>query len=147
MFFAGNERNMTSVSSFLFSLKNVDNLEPFKMDVNISRRGVAAWNNRSTGPIFGLNDLYIGDHANSGLHSFSDLGHGYQFPGNLSTQYLTSSSEARNILAGSYYFIPDDIEVFSYEGEGLFLLEVKFICPKLTRHLDIEVKEIFAVVK
>ena len=97
------------------------------MDVKLSQRDVAASSNQSTGPIFGMNDLHIGDKANVGLRSFSDLGRGFQL-----SRHSASSVEARNFLAGSYYFIPDDIEVFSYEGENEYF--GKHFCTSLEQH-------------
>lgn len=136
----GGERALTSVTSFLFTLKNYEGVSPRKIDVKLSQRDVAASSNRSTGPIFGLNDLHIGDNANVGLHSFSDLGHGYQF-----TTYSASSVEARNFLAGSYYFIPDDIEVFNYEGEHCLLKSMFWILtsPQMAELCALSVHDFF----
>ena len=63
--------------------------------------------------MFGAGDLFISNKANEGITSFSKLGHVYQLP--LGIEPLTA--DAANLLAGSAYFIPDDIEVFVYEGK------------------------------
>lgn len=73
------------------------------------------------GPIFGENDLYIGNHIDGSAVSFSDLGHAYELPDN---SFEVGSLDARTFLAGSYKFIPDNIEVFHYFGMSLYIPSV-----------------------
>ena len=63
--------------------------------------------------MFGENDLHIGNYADVSAVSFSDLGHAYKLP---TDSFEAGSVDARTFLAGSYRFIPDNIEVFYYQG-------------------------------
>ena len=102
---------IASSSAFLFSLQNPERAEPIKLQINNTLR--AAQSLPLQGPVFGTSDLFIGDRANEGLRSFSQLGREYQLPWGIEP----STAEAINLLAGSAYFVPDDVEVFVYEGE------------------------------
>ncbi|KAL9958731.1 hypothetical protein ACROYT_G035785 [Oculina patagonica] len=110
----GGERNLTSSSAFLFSLQNPEYPEPIKLDINtsyINTSGQAARSDLFRGPVFGDGDLFINDSANEGIYSYSNPGHVYQLPDGIEPY----TAAADNLLAGSAYFIPDDIEVFAYE--------------------------------
>ena len=102
---------IASSSAFLFSLQNPERAELIKLRINNTLR--AAQSLPLQGPVFGTSDLFIGDRANEGLRSFSQLGREYQLPWGIEP----STAEAINLLAGSAYFVPDDVEVFVYEGE------------------------------
>lgn len=102
---------IASSSAFLFSLQNPERAEPIKLQINNTLH--AAQSLPLQGPVFGTSDLFIGDRANEGLRSFSQLGREYQLPWGIEP----STAEAINLLAGSAYFVPDDVEVFVYEGE------------------------------
>jgi hypothetical protein len=53
-------------------------------------------------------DLYISSNSNANLASYSDLSYGYK-----NTGYQVGTEKAKTILAGSYYFQTDEIEVFT----------------------------------
>ena len=87
-----------SNSSFLFSIRNKDNLAPFIANIK-----------QGYGPSFdGAHDLHICDnpHVNQ---SYSYFGHTYQ----LSPGYVQGSEQAKNLLAGQYQFKTTEIEVFN----------------------------------
>lgn len=102
---------IASSSAFLFSLQNPERAQAIKLQINNTFR--AAQSLPLQGPVFGTSDLFIGDGANEGLRSFSQLGLEYQLPWGIEP----STAEAINLLAGSAYFVPDDVEVFVYQGE------------------------------
>ena len=56
-----------------------------------------------TGPVFGY-DMYIADNANSNSNSFARLGSYYPAP--------AAVQDPNTILAGTYRFSPDEVEVF-----------------------------------
>ena len=63
----------------------------------------------SFGPTFGgLFDIYIANDASSNTKSLSNLGYTYSPP----TGYSYDSYFAKSFLAGSFYFQPDEVEVF-----------------------------------
>ncbi|XP_020896631.1 uncharacterized protein LOC110235508 [Exaiptasia diaphana] len=100
-----------SVNSFLFSFVNKDNLKPFKMEVVKSQYAICG---RSIyGPLFGGgHDMVISDNAGSNTNSWTNLGHSYA----LIKGYTYTSTKAQNLLAGSYNFQPDEVEVFRQDG-------------------------------
>ena len=55
------------------------------------------------GPRFGY-DIHIANNANSNSYSFARLGRYYAAP--------AAVQKRRTILAGTYYFSPDEVEVF-----------------------------------
>ena len=99
---------MSSVNAFLFSLKNKDNLEPFKAPVY--QNSQCAFNHRSDlGPVFGGGkDLRISDNANSNTKSKTDFGSTYQPP----PGYTYRATNTQALLAGTLYFTPSEVEVF-----------------------------------
>ena len=57
------------------------------------------------GPIFGAgNDIFIASNANSNTNSISNFGHSYSAPSGV--------QDKTTILAGTYKFTPDEVEVF-----------------------------------
>ena len=99
---------MSSVNAFLFSLKNKDNLKPFKAAVY--RNSQFAFYHRSDyGSAFaGGPDLYISNNANSNTDSHTDFGSTYQPP----PGYTYGGANTQALLAGTYYFTPSEVEVF-----------------------------------
>ncbi len=100
-------------NAFIFSLANKNN-EPFKAISNGSS-GIYCYSfygpsfgyyNNSTGTTY--YDLYISSNSNANLASYSDLGYGYK-----NTGYQVETEKAKTILAGSYNFQTDEIEVFT----------------------------------
>ena len=118
-FFYLGERNLTSSTAFLFSLQNPEYLQPVKLEINassINRGAIAALSDPLLGPVFGDGDLVISDMASTGIFSYSKLGRTYLLPDGIDP----NTAAARNLLAGSANFIPDEIEVFAYEGKKNF---------------------------
>jgi len=59
----------------------------------------------SHGPTFGGgHDICINDNANSNTNSYVNFGHSYSVPSGI--------QDKKTILAGSYKFTPDEVEVF-----------------------------------
>ena len=96
-----------SVHGFLFSFKNKDGLEPFKLHIKNYQHGI--YGNSGYGPTFGGgHDICIADGAGSNTNSYSELGYTYvQVAG-----YKYGASDTRSLLAGSYAFQPHEVEVF-----------------------------------
>ena len=92
--------------SFLFSLRNNDDLGPFKAPLKYEYSEYATCPRNSYGPCFG--DLRIRDNAGSYTYSYTDLGYSYQPP----PGYTHGQPNTRSLLAGSQYFTPSEVEVF-----------------------------------
>ena len=98
-----------STKSFLFSLRNKDNLRPFKCPTYDHRNGKAVWCYRSYGAIFGDGyDMLICSNASTNKDSRTDLGKTYRPPDG----YEPDTPQTKALLAGSYQFTPTEIEVF-----------------------------------
>ena len=99
---------MSSVNAFLFSLKNKDNLEPFKAAVyQYSQR--AFYHRSDLGPVFGRSgELVISNNANLNTNSYTNFGGTYQPP----PGYTYGAANTRVLLAGTYTFTPSEVEVF-----------------------------------
>ena len=99
-----------SNSSFLFSLRNKDNLAPFIANIQQGQEQYAINCNSGYGPIFGGgNDLLIRNNSQTNQSSYSNFGHTYQLP----PGYVYNSQQAQNLLAGQYQFLTTEIEVFN----------------------------------
>ena len=59
------------------------------------------------GPIFGYHNIFIANNANSNNNSFARLGEVYPVP--------TAVQDQNTILAGTFFFSPDEVEVFSLD--------------------------------
>ncbi|CAB4010913.1 basement membrane-specific heparan sulfate proteoglycan core -like [Paramuricea clavata] len=98
-----------SNASFLFSLRNKDNLAPFIANIKQGQEQYAILCNFGYGPIFGSgNDLVICNNPEVN-RSYSNFGSSYQLP----PGYINNSEQAKNLLAGQYYFVTTEIEVFN----------------------------------
>ena len=65
----------------------------------------AIYRRSSYGPTFGGgHDIHIANNANSNSNSYSDFGYYYSAPSGV--------QERKTILAGTYKFTPDEVEVF-----------------------------------
>ena len=84
----------------------MDGTAGVKLDVQDTSKAI--YNNPSYGPCFGDGDLVISDMAAENLNSSSRLGASYSLPNAI----FSGSIDAVNFLAGSEYFMPDDLEVF-----------------------------------
>ena len=59
----------------------------------------------SYGPTFGNGlDIYIANNANSNTNSYTYFGYSYSVPSGL--------QDRKTLLAGTYHFTPDEVEVF-----------------------------------
>ena len=86
----------------MFSLRNKEGLGPFKsMVTNPSK---AIYKTSSYGPAFGEWDIYLANNANSNTYSYTDFGKSYSVPSGV--------QDRKTILAGTYTFTPDEVEVF-----------------------------------
>ena len=66
--------------------------KPFFMDI-------------SHGPTFGGGfDIHIANNAGHNVHSYTNFGHSFLAPSDV--------EEKDTVLAGTYYFTPDEVEVF-----------------------------------
>ena len=71
----------------------------------VTRPSNAIRQHSSSGPTFGGGfDIKIVNNANSNTHSYTNFGYSYSAPSGV--------QEERTILAGTYKFTPDDVEVF-----------------------------------
>ena len=97
---------VTDPNAFIFSLVNKEE-KPFK--VMCSNEGqTALYCSSNSGPCFGGHDFDIKSDSNINKESYCDFGFSYQHQ-----DYLWKTDKAKNILAGSYKFETQDIEVFS----------------------------------
>ena len=91
--------------SFIFSLVDKEGLAPFKSMVKHARSSNAIYCGSSHGPIFGSGfDIFITNNANQNTNSYTYFGHTYSLPNGV--------TDRRTILAGTYNFSPDEVEVF-----------------------------------
>ncbi len=97
-----------SNSSFLFSLRNKDNLAPFIANIKQGKEKTAMRPASGYGPWFGSNDILVYGNSNCNNSSYSDFGQSYQLP----PGYVQGSEEAKSLLAGAYKFSTSEIEVF-----------------------------------
>ena len=101
----GNNVRKQALRSFIFSLRNKENLGPFKAPRKNQYYGWEIYAYTGYGPTFGWgHDFYISDNAASNLHSYTNFGHSYQPPSGV--------SDSSTILAGTYTFSPSEVEVF-----------------------------------
>ena len=102
----GNGDSFThSKLSFLFSLRNKENLAPFIANVIPGYEQYAVYCKPRYGPSFGGgHDLHISNFANGNQGSYSGFDNSYQPP--------PGTVEANSLLAGSRNFTPTEIEVF-----------------------------------
>ena len=65
----------------------------------------AIYRSSSYGPTFGGgHDIAIRDNANSNTNSYSNFGYSYSLPSGI--------KDRKTILAGTFKFTPDEVEVF-----------------------------------
>lgn len=83
------------------------------MNLKSDKLDKAAKQESHFGPIFGDNDIVINSKPTSITESSSNLDNSYEFPAELSL----TSDERDNLLAGSKYFLVDDMDAFYYEGK------------------------------
>ena len=94
--------------SFIFSLRNNDDLPPFKASLKNENDGFAIVRSHGYGPIFGSGyDLIIHNNAGSNTQSYANLGDTYKLP----SGYTYRGTNTQALLAGSRYFTPSEVEV------------------------------------
>ena len=104
----GDSGYKSSSSNYLFSLRNKDNLSPFRSPV-YRNSGYAIYTNPSYGPTFGNgHDFYISNNADRNRRSYTNLGYTYRSP----SGYSRGSSNTQALLAGSFNFTPTEVEVY-----------------------------------
>jgi hypothetical protein len=97
----------------LFSLRNNDDLAPFKAPLRdeIDRLAISRYS--GLGPTFGRGpDMHIADNAGSTTRSFTYFGDTYQPP----PGYTFGETNTNSLLAGSFNFSPS-------ETEALYIIE------------------------
>jgi hypothetical protein len=90
-------------NAFLFSLTNRDNKRCKMKQINTNQ---SIYCFSDCGPVFGYNDFYICDFANTTVDSGSELGNSYQHP---------QPNQGDSYLAGSSPFQLSEIEVYQKE--------------------------------
>ena len=107
--YLGSPQHKSSNVSFLFSLRNPNNMQPFKCPIINSKNVHAIYCHPSYGATFGGSyDLHIANNANTNQNSFSNLGYTYQRPAG----YQRGTPQTQSLFAGSRNFTPTEIEVF-----------------------------------
>ena len=100
----------SSSSNYIFSLRNKDNLSPFRSAVYRNSQ-YALYTSPNYGPTFGGgHDLHIRNNADKNRNSRANVGYTYRAP----SGYSYSNGKTQALLAGSYYFTPTEVEVFYY---------------------------------
>jgi hypothetical protein len=101
----GRSQPKQASGSFIFSVRNKENLSPFKAPLKDQNTPFAIYTYHSYGPVFGEgHDLFISNNAASNTRSYTNFNHNYQAPSGV--------SDTSTILAGTNYFQPSEIEVF-----------------------------------
>ena len=87
--------------AFIFSISNKEELDPFVSEVRRPDWAIYRW--PGYGPMFGLG-IYIANNANNNSRSLARLGRSYPAP--------AAVQDPNTILAGTFHFSPDEVEVF-----------------------------------
>ena len=90
--------------AFIFSLRNKEELGPFKSMVTEPSKAI--FNQKYVGPTFGRDDIRI-DRYRSGVKSssgYTHFGRSYSVPERV--------NNSKTVLAGTHDFEPDEVEVF-----------------------------------
>ncbi len=90
----------------MFSLRNHDDLPPFKAPLLDENDTTAIYRSSRCGPFFGF-DLVIHDNARSYANSNADFGESFRPP----PGYIFNNTKTQSLLAGTYKFTPAEIEV------------------------------------
>ncbi|XP_073249635.1 uncharacterized protein [Porites lutea] len=97
------EASVATSKSFIFSLRDKEGLAPFKSMVTDPSRAI--YDSPGYGPTFGWGyDINIVDNANQNTNSYTGFGTSYAVPSGVTDRHT--------ILAGTYSFSPDEVEVF-----------------------------------
>jgi hypothetical protein len=90
-----------SLRSFVFTLKNPDNIPARKFALKAEEKGAAIYCDSESGPVIG--DIYVSDHCNANTRSWTRLGYGYT---------IDTGVDGDTVFTGSFYFQVKEIEVF-----------------------------------
>ena len=100
--------NVPAPGSFIYSLRNNDDLAPFKSTLKDESDVYAIKDYSGFGPSFGYGtDLYIASDAGSNTNSLTNFGRSYNLPHG----YTHGETNTRSLLGGSFYFTPSEVEV------------------------------------
>ena len=92
----------------MYSLRNNDDLAPFKSTLKDESDRYAIYRYSGYGPTFGNgHDLHIASDAGSNAYSYTYFGHNYNLPHG----YTYGKTNTQSLLAGSYQFTPSEVEV------------------------------------
>ena len=105
LYFGWIDRFTSAPGSFLYSLRNNDDLGPFKAPLKNENDAYAILRRNSNGPCF--YDMWIKDNAGLTNDSYEDLGGSYQPP----PGYTFREPNTTSLLAGSKFFTPSEVEV------------------------------------
>lgn len=106
-FITGNGGGRQAPGSFIFSLRNKENLSPFKAELKDQNDQSAITASSHLCSVFGGgNDIYIPNNAAESM-IMTNFGVSYQAP--------SAVKSASAVLAGSYQSTPSEIEVFYLE--------------------------------
>ena len=101
----GSPQYKQASGSFIFSLRNKEDLSPFKAPLKDQNTPYAIYTYHTYGPVFGGgHDLFIYNNAASNTYSYTNFNQNYQAPSGV--------SDTSTILAGTKNFQPSEIEVF-----------------------------------
>ena len=96
-------------NTFMFSLRNKDNLRPFRSYLKYRYTVYAVHAVAGFGPSFGAgHDLFIQNNANKNKDSLTYFAWSFRGP----PGYYGGQTKSIQLLAGSYQFTPTDIEVY-----------------------------------
>ena len=99
---------VSAPGSFVFSLRNNDDLGPFKAPLREKAAKNAISRKNRNGPTFGSGyDLHIASNSGSNHNSLTTFGSSYTPP----SEYTAGKHNTQSLLAGSYHFKPSEIEV------------------------------------
>lgn len=93
----------------MFSLRNKDNLAPFRSYLRYRNTIYAVNAVASFGPSFGAgHDLHISNNANKNKNSLTSFAWIFRGP----SGYYGGQKKSMELLAGSYHFTPTEVEVY-----------------------------------
>ncbi|CAB3992779.1 Hypothetical predicted protein [Paramuricea clavata] len=104
---AGNDGEARAPGSFLYSLRNNDDLTAFKAPLINENDEWAISRYSVDGPTFGGGELFIPNNAVSNPNTQADFGTRYQPPHG----YTANQPNTKSLLAGSSDFLPSEVEV------------------------------------
>ena len=111
-------------NAFIFSLRREGSQNKQRLNVTIPNYAFYGSYYYNYGPIFGGgHDISVYDSSNQNYNSYSNLGHSYQLPNNITY----GSQEAQSYLAGSYTWQTTEIEVYQVTPFIPYYYSVSFL--------------------